>query len=141
MEKRTDNLSLVKSILAGPEDGREESDSNPFFDLLADDVVLKYSVPEGTPLSGEFRGKEAVVHFSAVVGPSLVEDVALEGPFTYVDGGDRVVMLGAESYTITKTGVRVCGTAFCNVFEFRDGRIVRLLFIKDMSAFVDACRI
>jgi ketosteroid isomerase-like protein len=33
-------------------------------DHLADDVVFEVTIPEGTPISGEFRGKQAVTDTS-----------------------------------------------------------------------------
>jgi len=48
-----DNISLAKCIL-------EVEDWQPLLDRLAHDVVFKATIPEGTPISGEFRGKQAV---------------------------------------------------------------------------------
>ena len=51
-----DNSALAKSIF-------EAEDFLPLFDRLANDVVFKATIPQGTPISGEFRGKQAVVDY------------------------------------------------------------------------------
>lgn len=38
-----------------------DRDHDVFFDLLADNMVFAYSAPEGTPLSEQLHGKQAVV--------------------------------------------------------------------------------
>ena len=51
-----DNITLAKSIF-------EAEDFQPLLEHLADDVVFKATIPKGTPISGEFRGKQAVVDY------------------------------------------------------------------------------
>ena len=51
-----DNTVTAKSIF-------EAEDFQPLLEHLADDVVFKATTPEGTPISGEFCGKQAVVDY------------------------------------------------------------------------------
>lgn len=117
-----------------------DRDHDAFFGLLAGDVVFGYSAPEGTPVSEELHGKQAVVDFTTRTSPELVEDHELAGPLEYFERGDRVVALGAESYTIRRSGVRVEDHEFAIVIDFRDGLMARMLTIKDLTDFADAYR-
>lgn len=137
-----DNVALAKKAYGALEDRgaeqRQDSDFQPFLDALADDVVFRYAAPEGTPLSRELHGKPEVIEFLTVTAPELVEDVHLTRPLEFVGDGDRVVVLGAESYTLKKTGAQARNKSFAVVMDFRDGRVVRLVQIKDLSEFVEA---
>jgi hypothetical protein len=62
-----DNFTSAKSIF-------EAEDFQPLLDRLADDVVFKATIPEGTPISGEFRGKQAVVDYFATLRIGRAED-------------------------------------------------------------------
>ena len=125
-----DNIALAKSIF-------EADHFQPLLDHLADDVVFKATVPEGTPISGEFRGKQAVVDYFA-----NLENVATfrqEKPLEFFGGGDRVVVLGDDSFEIKKSGV-TARSEYAIVVDFRDGSIASILIIQDLSAIADAYR-
>jgi ketosteroid isomerase-like protein len=107
-------------------------------DHLADDVVFKVTVPDGTPISGEFRGKRAVVDHFTRLG-SLLE-FQQEQPLQYFGNGERVVVFGKESFDVKESGVTVRGSEYADVLDFRDGLITRFLIIQDMSAVVEAYR-
>jgi ketosteroid isomerase-like protein len=126
-----DNIALAQSLL-------ESDDWQPLIDRLADDVVFKATIPDGTPVSGEFRGKQAVLdHLTRL--PDLLE-FRLEQPRQYFGDGDRVVVLGKESVDVKKSGVTVQGSDYVDVIDFRDGLIARWLVIQDLTAVVDAYR-
>jgi ketosteroid isomerase-like protein len=115
----------------------ETSDFEPLFAYLADDVVFKVTIPEGTPISGEFRGKQAVIEYFDRIGE--IAEFHQEQPLELLTTENRIVLLGDDSFTIKKTG----GTArseYAIVFDLRDGLITRFLIIQDLSAFVDAYR-
>jgi ketosteroid isomerase-like protein len=125
------NVSLAKSLL-------ESDDWQPLIDHLADDIVFKATIPEGTPISGEFRGKEAVVeHFVNL--PNVLE-FRPEQPQEYFGDGDRVVVVGKETVVIKKNGVTVPNSDYADVLDFQDGLITRFLVIQDLTAVVDAYR-
>jgi ketosteroid isomerase-like protein len=126
-----DNIALIRNVL-------ETEDWPLLIDHLADDVIFKVTVPDGTPISGEFRGKQAVVdHFNRL--GSLLE-FRQEQPLQYFGEGDRVVVLGKESFDVKENGVTVRGSEYADVFDFRGGRITRFLIIQDLSAVVEAYR-
>jgi ketosteroid isomerase-like protein len=128
-----DNIELARRLI-NPPDGNWQ----PFLDHLADDVVFKVTVPDGTPISGEFRGKEAVMGHFERLGDLL--EFRQEQPMEFFGDGDRVVVLGKESVEIKPSGVTVPGSEYADVLDFRDGLITRFLVIQDMSAFADAYR-
>jgi ketosteroid isomerase-like protein len=115
----------------------ETSEFEPLFNYLSDDVVFKVTIPPGTPISGEFRGKQAVIDYFTSIGD--IATFRQERPLEFFIRGERIVVLGDDSFTIKKSG----GTArseYALVFDIRDGLITRFLIIQDLSAFVDAYR-
>ncbi len=126
-----DNIAFVKSVL-------ETEDWPRLIDRLADDVVFKVTIPEGTPVSGEFRGKQAVVEHLMNLGDLL--EFRQEKPLEYYGNGERVVVLGQETVEVKKSGVTVPRSEYADVLDFREGLITGFLIIQDMSAFVDAYR-
>jgi ketosteroid isomerase-like protein len=107
------NTALAKSLM-------ESEDWRPLLDRLTDDVVFKVTIPDGTPISGEFRGEQAVVeHFT-----NLADVLAFrqEEPLEFFGDGERVVVLGKESVEIKKSGATVPEGEYATVLDFRDGR-------------------
>jgi ketosteroid isomerase-like protein len=126
-----DNVSLAQTLM-------ESEDWQPLVDHLADDVVFRVTIPEGTPISGELRGKQAMVDHLMNLGDLL--EFRQEKPLEYYGNGDRVVVLGQESVEVKKSGVTVPHSEYATVLDFRGDLITRFLVIQDMSAFVDAYR-
>jgi ketosteroid isomerase-like protein len=133
LEKAVSNLELAKRLI-NPPDGNWQ----PLLDHLAEDVVFKVTVPEGTPISGELRGKQAVTGHFERLGELL--EFRQEEPMEFFGNGRRVVVLGKESVEVKQSGVTVPGSEYATVLDFRDGLITRFLVIQDMSAFADAYR-
>jgi ketosteroid isomerase-like protein len=126
-----DNVALTQSLM-------ESEDWQPLVDRLADDVVFQVTIPEGTPISGELRGKQAMVDHLMNLGDLL--EFRQENPLEYYGNGERVVVLGQETVEVKKSGVTVPHSKYATVLDFRGGLITRFLVIQDMSAFVDAYR-
>ena len=126
-----DNVSLAQTLM-------ESEDWQPLVDHLAEDVVFRVTIPEGTPISGELRGKQAMVDHLMNLGDLL--EFRQEKPLEYYGNGDRVVVLGQESVEVKKSGVTVPHSEYATVLDFRGDLITRFLVIQDMSAFVDAYR-
>jgi uncharacterized protein len=126
-----DNTSLAQSLM-------ESDDWEPLIDHLADDVVFKATIPDGTPISGELRGKQAMVDHLIKLGDVL--EFRQEQPLQFFGNGERVVVLGKESVEIKKSGVTVPESEYATVLDFRDGLITRFLVIQDLTAVVDAYR-
>jgi ketosteroid isomerase-like protein len=126
-----ENIEFVRSFL-------ETEDWPRLIDRLADDVVFKVTIPEGTPVSGERRGKDAVVeHFGNLA--NLLE-FRQEKPLQYFGSGERVVVLGQETVEIKENGATVPHSEYADVFDFRDGLVARFTIIQDLTAVVDAYR-
>jgi ketosteroid isomerase-like protein len=126
-----DNVELAHSLM-------ESDDWQPLIDHLADGVVFKATIPDGTPISGEFRGKQAVVDHLINLGDVL--EFRQEKPLQYFGNGQRVVVLGVESVEIKKSGVTVPQSEYATVLDFHNGLITRFLVIQDLTAVVDAYR-
>jgi uncharacterized protein len=126
-----DNTSLAQSLM-------ESDDWQPLIDHLADDVVFKATIPDGTPISGELRGKQAMVDHLIKLGDVL--EFRQEQPLQFFGTGERVVVLGKESVEIKKSGVTVPESEYATVLDFHDGLITRFLVIQDLTAVVDAYR-
>jgi ketosteroid isomerase-like protein len=128
-----ETIELARRLI-NPPDGNWQ----PLLDRLADDVVFKVTVPDGTPISGELRGKEAVLGHFARLGDLL--EFHQEAPMEFYGDDRRVVALGQETVVVKENGVSVPGSEYATVLDFRDGLITRFLVIQDMSAFADAYR-
>ena len=125
------NVALVRTLM-------EAEDWQPLIDHLADDVVFNVTIPDGTPISAEIRGKKGVVGHLRNLGEFL--EFRQEQPPQFFGNGERVVVLGKESFEIKKTGATVTGSEYATVVDLDDGVITRFLVIQDMSGFVDAYR-
>ncbi len=127
----TENIAFAKSVL-------EADDWPRLIDRLADDVVFKATIPDGTPVSGEFRGKQAVVEHLTHLGDVLA--FRQEKPLEFFGDGERVVVLGSETVEIKKNGTKVPNSDYATILDFRDGLVTRFTVIQDLTAVVDAYR-
>jgi hypothetical protein len=107
----------------------------PLLDRLADDATFKLSLPPGTPLSGEFRGRLAILDYFDRLDEVL--EVQEIHTWDFVGNGDQVIVLGDEQFIVRKTG-RACHSEFAFILDFRDGKIIRVLVIEDLSGVVEA---
>jgi ketosteroid isomerase-like protein len=126
-----DHIALARRLI-------DTEDWQPLLDHLAHDVAFKVTIPEGTPISGELHGKQAVVDHLTNLG-ELLEFQQEQAPQFY-GRDERVVVLGKETVEIKKNGVTVPGSEYATVLDFRDQLITRFLVIQDMTALVDAYR-
>jgi uncharacterized protein len=126
-----ENIAFTRSVL-------ETEDWPRLIDHLADDVVFKVTIPDGTPIGSELRGKHAVVEHLQNLGNLL--EFHQEKPLEFFGDGDRVVVLGTESVEIKKNGVTVHGSEYADVIDFDDGLVTRFSIIQDLTAVVDAYR-
>jgi NAD(P)-dependent dehydrogenase (short-subunit alcohol dehydrogenase family)/ketosteroid isomerase-like protein len=128
-----DYVALAKRLI-----NRPDGNWQPLLDRLADDVVFKVTIPDGTPIRPEFRGKEAVTEHFEHLGDLL--EFRQERPMEFFGRDDRVIVLGRESFEIKANGVTVTGSEYADVLDFHDGQITHFLVIQDLSAVVDAYR-
>ena len=130
-----DNVKLVKSIM---DEFMRTGDPAAFFAALADDAVIKAIIPDGTPISGDFRGREGFARYFE----RLAEVMEILGmrDIDYVGSATKVVVLGVEKARVKRTGtIFECETA--TVFTLDQGKITTVAALADMSAIVDAYRV
>ena len=94
---------------------------------LADDVVFEVTPPEGMPTTPERRGKQAVVDYFTSLG-----DIVTFWRVQCFGDGERVVAVGAESFTIPRYGITV-GSEFALLLHVCNGVISRFLIIEDLT--------
>jgi ethanolamine utilization protein EutQ len=126
----TDNVALMRRIW-GPLERGESHDFGPFFDLLSDDVVFELPV-------GELHGKSSVIDYFAHASETL-EFQPFEKPLQYYGDGERVVILGDETFRVKESGASH-RAEWAWVVDVRDGRIVRIAAIQDLSGIADVIR-
>jgi ketosteroid isomerase-like protein len=94
---------------------------------LADDVVFEVTPPEGLPTTPERRGKQAVVDYFTSLG-----DIVTFWQVRCFGDGERVVAVGAESFTMPRYGITL-GGEFALLLHICDQSINRFLIIEDLS--------
>jgi ketosteroid isomerase-like protein len=128
-----DNIKLVKTVMEAFMAG----DPEPLLSSLSEDAVIKAVIPDGTPISGDFRGREGFMRYFAALN-EVMEILEMQVQ-DYTASADSVVILGFERARVRLTGAMLeCDTA--TVFGIEDGRISKLVALADMSAIVDAYR-
>jgi hypothetical protein len=109
--------------------------NQPLLDAMHEEAIYKLSLPKGTPLSGEFRGRQAILEYFERLEQVLeVQEVKT---WDFVGNGEQVIVLGDEQFVVKKTG-RSCYSEFAFVLDFSGGKIVRALVIEDLSGVVEA---
>jgi hypothetical protein len=128
-----ENLALARDFL--------DNFSSPrgielLLDSITEDAVYKLTIPDGTPLSGEFRGREGMkTYFQRT--DETVEILELNIHFYAAGDETRVVAIGDETLRVKKND-RVFFSEWATVFTFRDDKIARILVIEDCSAIAEA---
>lgn len=130
---RETNLKLVqdsmRALLAG--------DPAPLLAALTEDAIIKAVIAEGTPISGHFQGREGFLRYFAALHEVMeILDVQTTD---YTASETNVVILGTEKARVRRTGA-LLDCEIATVFNFRDGKIARMLAMADMAPIVDAYR-
>jgi ketosteroid isomerase-like protein len=94
---------------------------------LAEDVVFEVTPPAGIPTTPERRGKQEVLEYFTSLG-----DIVTFWQVRCFGDGERVVAVGAESFTIPRYGVTL-GGEFALLLHVCDGLITRFLIIEELS--------
>jgi ketosteroid isomerase-like protein len=128
-----DNVKLVKGVM----DALLRGDIEPLLAALTPDAQVKAVIPEGTPLSGDFRGRDGFLrYFQAHAEVMEILDVS---DMEFLASESKVVILLDEKFRVKRTGT-VCETETATVFTLEQGKIAKLSALADMSAIVDAYR-
>ena len=107
----------------------EQKDDEALLDTLSPEV--EWYVPEILPYGGTFHGVEQVREYLDALS-GFVERGHLD-TVRMIDAGDHVVVLGHWSSRTVSGGA--FDSRFANIFEVRDGKIVRL------DSYVDTARV
>jgi hypothetical protein len=107
-----------------------EGQLGPLLELLAEGVSFEVAGCGDVPESWMGSGTRPVVEYFTALGalPSFWQI-----DYSPVDG--QVIAWGREQFTVLGCGLEG-ESEFALVFDFADGRIVRLQVIEDLSAFV-----
>jgi ketosteroid isomerase-like protein len=109
----------------------------PLLAAITEDAVIKAVIPDGTPISGEFRGREGFVRYLAALNEVME---ILEVQTTDITASaDHVVMLGTEKARIRRTG-EMLDCEIATVFTVKAGKIARMVAFADMSPIIEAYR-
>ena len=127
-----ENSETIKNLYAAF--GRGDVPS--VLDAFSDDVVFVLPGPADIPMSGTYRGKQAVqAWFGTLVGTL---DFHLE-PREFIAQGDKVVALVYREGTVRRNG-RTFAVRDAHVFTLRDGKITHHEAIEDTATIVAAYR-
>jgi ketosteroid isomerase-like protein len=118
------NTALLQQIL---DEAFATRDFRSLASHLAEDVVFEVTPPEGMPTTPERRGKQEVLDYFTSLG-----DIVTFWQVRCFGDGERVVVVGAESFTIPRSGVTL-GGEFALLLHVCDGLITRFLIIEELS--------
>ena len=129
-----DHVRLVKTTM---EALMSAGSPEPLLAAITEDAIIKAVIPDGTPISGEFRGREGFLRYLAALNEVME---ILEVQTTDITASaDHVVMLGSEKARIRRTG-KLLDCEIATVFTLRGGKIARMVALADMSPIVEAYR-
>jgi ketosteroid isomerase-like protein len=128
-----DNITLVKTTM----EAFMRGDPEPLLAAITEDAVIKAVIPTGTPISGEFRGREGFLHYFAALGE--VMEILEVRTHDYTASAGHVVILGYERARVRRTG-KLLECDIATVFGVDGGKITKLVALADMSAIDDAYR-
>lgn len=127
------NAKLVKSVM----DELMRGNPEPLLGAITEDAVIKAILPEGTPISGEFRGREGFLRYLTILGEVME---ILEVQTTDITASeDHVVMVGFEKARVRRTG-KLLDCEIATVFALKGGKIAKMAAFADMGAIIEAYR-
>lgn len=128
-----DNVRLVKTTM----EAFMTAGLEPLLAAITDDAAIKAIIPDGTPISGEFRGRDGFVRYLTALN-EVMEILHVETT-DITASADHVVMLGHEQARVRRTG-ELLDCEVATVFTLRGGKIARMVALADMTPIVDAYR-
>ena len=129
-----DNVRLVKTVM---DELMRTGSPEPLLAAITEDAVIKAVIPDGTPISGEFRGRAGFLRYLTALHEVME---ILEVQTTDITASaDHVVMLGTEKARVRRTG-KLLDCEIATVFTLERGKIARMVALAEMSPIVDAYR-
>jgi ketosteroid isomerase-like protein len=129
-----DHRRLVQSVM---DEFMRTGNPEPLLAALTDDAVIKAVIPGGTPISGEFRGRDGFLRYLTALNE--VMEILEVRTTDITASADHVVMLGTEKARVRRTG-KLLDCEIATVFALREGKIAALTAFADMSPIVEAYR-
>jgi len=123
-------LNIVKNIYT---EADRTGNMLPIFNSLAEDVIFHSTIPEGTPISGIFKGKQNVINFYKNLLPSVAIFQKLT-PSVFVMRDDRVIVVGENIFTLVKSG-ETYHRPYVNIISLVDRLITSIILIQDFLGF------
>lgn len=123
----TENLKLVKHLVEQYMKGNFE----PLGAALSEDVVLRLTIAEGTPLSGTFRGQAGVAEYFSR-NAEVVETQAMEVT-NFLAGGNQVAVMGRETLLVKRSGRLIENADWVMVCTLVGESVASILIIEDTS--------
>lgn len=128
-----DSIRLVKTTM----DELMRGNPAPLLAALTEDAVIKAVIPDGTPISGAFRGREGFLRYLRALDEVMeILDLQIHD---YTASAGHVVILGFERARVRRTG-KLMEYDFATVIGIDQGNITKVVALADMSAIVDAYR-
>lgn len=129
-----DNVKLVKTTM---DQFMKAGSPEPLLAAITEDAVIKAIIPDGTPISGEFRGRDGFLRYLTALN-EVMEILEVETT-DITASADHVVMLGSEKARVRRTG-KLLDCEIATVFTIQGGKIARMVALADMTPIVDAYR-
>ena len=109
----------------------ERGDIGPILAAVTDDVSFRVTVLPGTPVSGEFRGKDGLQTYFAR-NAETVEATELQVD-SILAGGDQIAVVGRETMKVLRSGEVYRDWPWVTIFTFRGDQIERILIVEDTA--------
>jgi ketosteroid isomerase-like protein len=135
MNSDKEYLRIIKELF---EAFTQRGDIEPLLEAVSDDVQIRLTIADGTPLSGVFHGRAGVRQYferNAETVQTSEFDI-----LNYLSGGDQVAVVGRETLTVIRSGSVFKNSDWVTLFTFRDGKVVQILVVEDTSGIVAAYR-
>lgn len=129
-----ENIEFIKKTM----DAFMSGNLGALLAAITDDAIIKAVIPDGTPISGHFQGRDGFIRYITAL-QGVMEILAVETT-DYTASETSVVVLGSEKARVRRTGAMLdCEIA--TIFTLRDGKIAKMVAMADMTPIVDAYRI
>lgn len=128
-----ENLAFIRKTM----DAFMQGDVEALLGAITEDAIIKAVIPDGTPISGEFKGRDGFLRY--LLAHREVMEVIDVQTTDYTASDTSVVVLGTEKARIIKSGA-LLDCEIATIFTLRAGKIARMVAMADMAPIVDAYR-
>ena len=126
------NLQVVKNVYTGFAAGDMDAVLKDMSEMI---VWMHPGKPDQIPFAGKFEGKAGVSRFFEIVFEQI--DVLEQNIKSFLDGGDRVIVIGYEHMRVKNTG-REYQSNWIHMYTLTDGKIVAFEEFIDTAELVSA---